>query len=69
METKTVPLPAWIERLQTGGPLPPEPTGGWSRWWGEYDGSVWLIIIVGAIGLAYHLFGEVATAMIRGKAA
>jgi hypothetical protein len=64
-EVEIVHLPAWVEHLRTGGPLPPEPDGGWSRWWGEYDGYVWLIIIAGAIGLAYHIFGEAATAAIR----
>lgn len=67
-ELLTVKVPEWFAKLQAGGPLPPEPSEGWSRWWDDHSGYVWLVIIAGAIGLAYHLVGELAAAKLRSDA-
>lgn len=57
--------PAWYARLEAGDIVPPPPDGGWSRWWREYDGYVWLIIVAGAIGLVFNLISAAGEKAIR----
>jgi hypothetical protein len=48
-------LPEWVVHLSSGIPLPPEPHDGWSRWWDDNADLIWLVLIAGAIGLAFNL--------------
>lgn len=59
--------PEWFAKLQAGGPLPPEPSEGWGRWWEDSSGYIWLIIVAGAITLTFHVIGELTANRLRSQ--
>jgi hypothetical protein len=60
-----VQVPEWCLHLQTGGPLPPEPAGGWERWWDDNSDWLWLVIFAGALSFAWAILTEITTAQMR----
>jgi hypothetical protein len=61
-------IPEWVKQLQTGGPLPPEPYGGWGRWWDDWSGHIWFLLIVFGLQVTILLIEALTRRWSRGSA-
>jgi hypothetical protein len=59
MASDVVTLPEWVTKLATGPPLPPEPYGGFGRWWRDNSDQLWIIIFCIGLGLAAWLIEKI----------